>query len=69
MCALAAALPFTNLAFFGFREVDREVERFEARRFRVFFARGFEDREARFLRRVVPPPGQAFDGQPFIHDI
>ena len=59
MKRFAAALPFTNFARFDFREDDRELERLERRP--VFFRRFGEEREARFLRRRRPPPGQLFD--------
>lgn len=57
MKRFAAALPLTNFTRFDFREDRRDLERAEARRFRVPVDRRLPEREARFLRRARPPPG------------
>jgi len=61
MWRFAAGLPFRNFARFRFGEVDRELERFEARRLRFAVDRAPEEREARFLRRRSPPPSDLDD--------
>lgn len=64
MCSFAARLPFTNFAPFDFREVDRDLERAEVRRFFFPLDAAPEEREARFLRRLVPPTRELLERVP-----
>jgi len=55
MNAFAAALPLINFAGRDFREVDRELERFERRRVFVAGDRPLDALEPFALRRLRPP--------------
>ena len=67
MKAFAAALPLINFAGRDFCEVDRELDRFERRGFRVAVDRAPEALEPFDLRRLRPPLAEPLEARHSAH--
>jgi len=61
MNRFASGLPFRNFPGFDFREVDRDLELAERRRFFFPVDRAAEEFEARAVRRLRPPTREPFE--------